>query len=199
MGMSDNVTLALGASGYNVHKLVLFGSFGDVMPWMLRFARTTCVWERVCESEWWWHTNTYRTLYQQHRWTDSTECMRSTNYSEYSVGHTCTRSVVFLNHTTIEGKVTLETTIWPKWCRQTIRWECRRPRRHGSKSIPTYYRCISRRDLTWYGLLESEYIIWSFVKCVIIDQHRILNTHLPSMQASQRPLLWKELRRRCWL
>ena len=36
MGMSDNVTLALGASGYNVHKLVLFGSFGDVMPWMLR-------------------------------------------------------------------------------------------------------------------------------------------------------------------
>ena len=43
MGMSDNVTLALGASGYNVHKLVLFGSFGDVMPWMLRFGLNKCV------------------------------------------------------------------------------------------------------------------------------------------------------------
>lgn len=36
MGMCDHLTLALGTAGYNVHKLVLFGAFGDIMPWMLR-------------------------------------------------------------------------------------------------------------------------------------------------------------------
>ena len=36
MGMSDGLTLALGHGGFNVHKLVLFGTFGEVMPWMLR-------------------------------------------------------------------------------------------------------------------------------------------------------------------
>ena len=36
MGMCDNLTFALGQSGYNAHKLVLFGAFADVMPWMIR-------------------------------------------------------------------------------------------------------------------------------------------------------------------
>lgn len=36
MGMSDNVTAALGLAGYNALKLVLFGNFVDVFPWLLR-------------------------------------------------------------------------------------------------------------------------------------------------------------------
>lgn len=36
LGMSDNVTYALGLAGYNVHKLVLFGDFFDIFPWLLR-------------------------------------------------------------------------------------------------------------------------------------------------------------------
>jgi len=36
MGMCDNLTLALGLAGYNSHKLVLYGDFGEVFPWLLR-------------------------------------------------------------------------------------------------------------------------------------------------------------------
>mmetsp|Transcript_17236 Transcript_17236/g.16568 ORF Transcript_17236/g.16568 Transcript_17236/m.16568 type:complete len:471 (-) Transcript_17236:106-1518(-) len=35
-GMSDHITLALSLSGYNVSKLLLFGSFEDLLPWLLR-------------------------------------------------------------------------------------------------------------------------------------------------------------------
>jgi len=35
-GMSDHVTLKLASSNFNVHKLVLFGTFEDLFPWMLR-------------------------------------------------------------------------------------------------------------------------------------------------------------------
>ena len=36
MGMCDLLTLALGKGGYNSHKLVLFGSFHELFPWLLR-------------------------------------------------------------------------------------------------------------------------------------------------------------------
>jgi hypothetical protein len=36
MGMCDHVTAALGLAGYNAHKLVLFGEFRDLFPWLLR-------------------------------------------------------------------------------------------------------------------------------------------------------------------
>lgn len=36
MGMADNITLALGQHGYNSHKLVLFGKFNELFPWLLR-------------------------------------------------------------------------------------------------------------------------------------------------------------------
>ena len=36
MGMCDLLTLALGKSGYNSHKLVLFGEFAELFPWLLR-------------------------------------------------------------------------------------------------------------------------------------------------------------------
>ena len=36
MGMCDNITLALGQHQYNSHKLVLFGDFDEVFPWLLR-------------------------------------------------------------------------------------------------------------------------------------------------------------------
>jgi len=36
MGMADNVTYALHGAGYNASKLVLFGDFTQVFPWLLR-------------------------------------------------------------------------------------------------------------------------------------------------------------------
>lgn len=36
MGMSDNVTIALGQSGYNSYKLIPFGDFEEVLPWLVR-------------------------------------------------------------------------------------------------------------------------------------------------------------------
>jgi hypothetical protein len=36
MGMADNVTYALMGGGYNASKLVLFGDFAQVFPWLLR-------------------------------------------------------------------------------------------------------------------------------------------------------------------
>jgi hypothetical protein len=36
MGMCNGLTLSLGAAGHNAHMLVLFGSFGEVFPWLLR-------------------------------------------------------------------------------------------------------------------------------------------------------------------
>ena len=36
MGMCDSVTLALAGGGYNACKLVLFGAFAEVFPWLLR-------------------------------------------------------------------------------------------------------------------------------------------------------------------
>ena len=36
LGMADGLTLALAKSGYNTHKLVLFGDFFEIFPWMLR-------------------------------------------------------------------------------------------------------------------------------------------------------------------
>ena len=36
MGMCDLLTLALGKGGYNSHKLVLFGEFRELFPWLLR-------------------------------------------------------------------------------------------------------------------------------------------------------------------
>ena len=36
MGMADNVTYALHGAGYNASKLVLFGDFAQVFPWLLR-------------------------------------------------------------------------------------------------------------------------------------------------------------------
>ena len=36
MGMCDVLTLALGAYGCNTHKLVLYGDFDDLFPWLLR-------------------------------------------------------------------------------------------------------------------------------------------------------------------
>ena len=36
MGICDHVTCALGASGYNALKLVLFGEFDEIFPWLLR-------------------------------------------------------------------------------------------------------------------------------------------------------------------
>eukprot|EP00929_Paragymnodinium_shiwhaense_P040394 TRINITY_DN21099_c0_g1_i2.p1 TRINITY_DN21099_c0_g1~~TRINITY_DN21099_c0_g1_i2.p1 ORF type:complete len:467 (-),score=105.29 TRINITY_DN21099_c0_g1_i2:476-1876(-) len=36
LGMSNHVTAALGSAGYNSNKLVLFGSFEEVFPWLLR-------------------------------------------------------------------------------------------------------------------------------------------------------------------
>jgi len=35
-GMSDNITFALGLGGYNARKLISFGAFEDVLPWLLR-------------------------------------------------------------------------------------------------------------------------------------------------------------------
>lgn len=36
LGMSDHVTGALSAAGHRAHKLVLFGDFAEVFPWLLR-------------------------------------------------------------------------------------------------------------------------------------------------------------------
>lgn len=36
LGMVDNLTIALGLSGYNVSKLVVFGNIREVLPWLLR-------------------------------------------------------------------------------------------------------------------------------------------------------------------
>eukprot|EP00939_MAST-03C_sp_MAST-3C-sp1_P004324 g4324.t1 len=36
MGMSDHLTIGLGLSGYNALKLVLFGEFEEIYPWLLR-------------------------------------------------------------------------------------------------------------------------------------------------------------------
>eukprot|EP00040_Diaphanoeca_grandis_P017325 m.90170 g.90170 ORF g.90170 m.90170 type:complete len:475 (+) comp26371_c0_seq2:150-1574(+) len=36
MGMADHITIALGLMGYNSLKLVLFGKFDDVFPWLIR-------------------------------------------------------------------------------------------------------------------------------------------------------------------
>ena len=36
MGICDNVTCALGAAGYNALKLVLFGDYHEIFPWLLR-------------------------------------------------------------------------------------------------------------------------------------------------------------------
>ena len=36
LGICDHVACALGASGYNALKLVLFGEFGEIFPWLLR-------------------------------------------------------------------------------------------------------------------------------------------------------------------
>jgi len=36
MGMCENITIALGQGGYNSHKLVLFGDFDEIFPWLLR-------------------------------------------------------------------------------------------------------------------------------------------------------------------
>ena len=35
-GMCDNITNTLGLRGYNVSKLLLFGAFDDILPWLLR-------------------------------------------------------------------------------------------------------------------------------------------------------------------
>ena len=35
-GMADHLTIGLGDAGYNTHKLVPFGEFGDLLPWLLR-------------------------------------------------------------------------------------------------------------------------------------------------------------------
>ena len=36
LGMADDLTLTMGLSGFNAHKLVPFGAFEEVLPWMLR-------------------------------------------------------------------------------------------------------------------------------------------------------------------
>lgn len=36
LGMCDNITDGLGLSGYNVSKLVCFGKFEEILPWLLR-------------------------------------------------------------------------------------------------------------------------------------------------------------------
>ena len=36
MGICDHVTLALGNGGYNVRKLILYGDFEELFPWLLR-------------------------------------------------------------------------------------------------------------------------------------------------------------------
>ena len=35
-GMADHLSVALGEGGYNTHKLVTFGAFEQVLPWLLR-------------------------------------------------------------------------------------------------------------------------------------------------------------------
>ena len=35
-GMADDLTLSLGIGGFNAHKLVPFGAFHEVLPWLLR-------------------------------------------------------------------------------------------------------------------------------------------------------------------
>lgn len=39
LGIVDNLTAALGLSGYNVSKLVVFGEIREVLPWLLRRAQ----------------------------------------------------------------------------------------------------------------------------------------------------------------
>ena len=36
LGMADDLTLTLGLAGHNALKLVPFGRFGEVLPWLLR-------------------------------------------------------------------------------------------------------------------------------------------------------------------
>lgn len=36
LGMADDLTLSLGLAGYNAHKLVPYGSFDEILPWLLR-------------------------------------------------------------------------------------------------------------------------------------------------------------------
>ena len=36
LGMTDNITYSLGLANYNVSKLILFGDFEDILPWLLR-------------------------------------------------------------------------------------------------------------------------------------------------------------------
>ena len=39
MGMCDSIALSLGGQGYNALKLVPYGDFDEVLPWLLRQAR----------------------------------------------------------------------------------------------------------------------------------------------------------------
>lgn len=36
MGMSENLTEGMGSAGFNSNKLVLFGEFHEILPWLLR-------------------------------------------------------------------------------------------------------------------------------------------------------------------
>ena len=36
MGMSNHITIALATAGYNAHKLILYGQFSEILPWLRR-------------------------------------------------------------------------------------------------------------------------------------------------------------------
>ena len=36
LGMADYISFGLGKSGFNAYKLVLYGKFDNIFPWLLR-------------------------------------------------------------------------------------------------------------------------------------------------------------------
>lgn len=48
LGMADHCTHALGLQGYNVHKLLCYGSYEDLLPWLLRRVDENQVSIRLC-------------------------------------------------------------------------------------------------------------------------------------------------------
>ena len=43
LGMCDSISLLLGARGYNALKLVPYGDFEEVLPWLLRLNPMACL------------------------------------------------------------------------------------------------------------------------------------------------------------
>lgn len=87
MGMSDRLSYALARSGYNAHKLVLFGDFFEIFPWMLRRLDENAdmlsamslerkfLWREVRQRVWDYATSKSKSLQRPTKWGKKQEPM----------------------------------------------------------------------------------------------------------------------------